>query len=429
VDDEGNGFVDDVNGWDFSSDDNDVTPAPGFNHGTHVAGIAAARTNNGVGVAGTAGAATLMPVRFFGSGGWSSTVVARSFRYAVDNGAKILSSSYNIDNFTGDAVYAAVVQYVYDRGALYVNSAGNMNTPNPARQAIDQVLLVLNTAPGDTKSANSNYGWGMDVAAPGTTIYSTIPDEGYQSMSGTSMAAPNAAGAAALIWSAHPDWTRDQVAAQLVGSADNIDAANPSLAGLLGGGRINSYAALTQAIAPPRIRSVDGLPADGAVITSLGSSFSVDVANVLDPASVTNQSFELRGHGADDVFGTSDDVLVPLSLETAVAYGTNRLRFTIGGPVLAGSYRFTILADLRDPFGQRLDGNADGVGGDALRRTFHVTLLPIFNGVTADNRVDLGKPPSAGRQLAPARIFGSLFASEPDARADFARISTDDVVI
>ena len=262
VDDDGNGYIDDFNGWDFSSGDNDPNPVgtPPDSHGTHVAGIVAAATNNATGVAGTAGGATIMPVRFYGSGAWTSTVIFDSYTYATDNGADIITTSYNINGWVGDPTFTAGVQYAYDQGVLHFNSAGNGNELNPARQAFQQLVLVASTTSSDARSSFSNYGYGVDVAAPGSSIFSTLPNDTYGTKSGTSMAAPNAAGVAALIWSANPSWTRDQVAAQLMATADNIDALNPGYEGLLGSGRVNSYRAVTETLAPPLIEDILGLP-------------------------------------------------------------------------------------------------------------------------------------------------------------------------
>lgn len=378
IDDDNNGFIDDRNGWDFSDGDNDPNPGGSAAHGTHVAGIAGARTNNANGVAGTAGGATIMPIRFIGgANAWTSTLIAASWRYAVDNGAKIISDSYNIDSFVGDSIFTAGLQYVYDHGVLHFNSAGNSSTLNPVRQAFDQTLLVVNTNSSDTKASTSNYGWGMDITAPGENIYSTIPGNNYAFNSGTSMASPNAAAAAALIWSVHPTWTRDQVAAQLIGTADNLDALNPSYAGLLGPGRANSYRGVTQTLAAPKIKSVLGLPAQGVTTTTVPTSFTLDVANVFNPATVNVGAFELRGDGADNLFGTSDDTTIPLVLHTNYMVGTNRLSFSLNGTATPDTYRFTALPTLADPFGQSLDGNGNGTGGDAFTRSF--TIIPMTN--------------------------------------------------
>jgi subtilisin family serine protease len=231
VDQGGNTFIDDLVGRDFWSNDNNSVPPSGDTHGTHVTGIAVSRTNNGVGVAGTAGRATVMPVRFYSGGGgntWTSTLVSSAYKYAADNGAKILSTSYNVDGFASDNIFAAALDYIYNAGVLHFNSAGNTSAANPARQKFDTSLYVVNTDAQDKKSSSSAWGWGVDLSAPGTNILSTYPNNTYQTISGTSMATPNAAAVAAMIWSLHPAWTREQVAAQLLGSADNIDALNPT---------------------------------------------------------------------------------------------------------------------------------------------------------------------------------------------------------
>jgi hypothetical protein len=236
-------------------------------------------------------------------------------------------------------------------------------------------LYVVATTPTDKKASYSNYGYGMDIAAPGDNILSTFPNDKYDTLTGTSMAAPNAAGVAALIWSLHPNWSRDQVAAQLLGTADNIDAQNPSYAGLLGAGRVNAYRALTEKVAPPRFKQVLGLPEDGGSTSESISEFQVDVANVFDPATVQNMNnWELRGAGPDGQFDTGDDVIVPLTLNTTYMVGTNRLDFTVDGAMPPDIYQFRAYAGgLADPFGQPLDGNNSGQGGANFVRTFTVT--------------------------------------------------------
>ena len=253
IDDDGNGYVDDVNGWDFITGNNNPNPNSGSNdHGTHVAGIAAGRTNNGVGIAGTAGNATILPIQFYDlSLGWNAAEINEAFTYGADNGARIVTTSYNINGWVGDPVFTAGLQYSYDQGVLHFNSAGNGSELNPARQAFEQTLLVVSTESNDAKSSFSNYGTGVDISAPGGSIRSTVLNDAYGVKSGTSMASPNAAGVAALIWSANPTWTREQVAAQLLATADNIDAQNPSFAGLLGAGRANSFRGSPRRLGPP----------------------------------------------------------------------------------------------------------------------------------------------------------------------------------
>ena len=396
IDQGGNGFADDIVGRDVWSNDNStLPPTSSDSHGTHVTGIAAARTGNGIGVAGVAGRVTIMPIRFYGGSGWTSTHVLNAYKYASDNGANIISTSYNVDGFANDNTFKAALNYLYDHGVLHFNSAGNNSELNPVRQNFDQSLYVISTGASDQKSSFSNWGWGSDISAPGENILSTYPNNSYASISGTSMATPNAAGVAALIWSAHPTWTREQVAAQLIGSADNIDAQNPSSAGLLGGGRVNSNKALNTTIAPPRLKTLAGLPAEGGSTLTPPGAFTLDVANVFDPASITLSSFTMRGDGLDDVFGTADDTTIPMTLNfggqhaSTFMVGTNRLNFAVSGAMPADTYRFTMLPTATDPFGQALDGNGDGTGGDAFTRTFTIALLtdPYHVNLAADEVV------------------------------------------
>lgn len=390
IDDDGNGYIDDRNGWDFTNStttgtgDNNPNPAvTSDNHGTHVIGTIGARTNNGLGIAGTAGRATIVPLRFYGTGTWTSTVIWNTYKYAADNGIKVLSTSYNVDGFANDNLFAQALNYLYDNGVLHFNSAGNNSQLNPARQKFDQSLYVAATTSTDAKASFSNYGTGIDISAPGNEIFATSTSSGYVSMSGTSMATPNAAAVAALIWSAHPTWTRDQVAAQLLGLADNIDTINPTFANLLGTGRVNSYRSLSQTLAAPKFRGVLGLPAEGGNSVTSPTQVRVQFFNVLDAATANNMAnWTLIGAGNDDAFGTADDVSVPLSLTgNSLTYkvGTNEFLFNIGGTLTSGLWRFSA-SNLTDPFGTALDGNGDGTGGDAFRRTFSISGVTVaFN--------------------------------------------------
>ncbi|HEY6564364.1 MAG TPA: S8 family serine peptidase, partial [Pirellulaceae bacterium] len=329
VDDEGNGRIDDVNGWDFISNDNNPNHNGSDSHGTHVSGIAAARTNNATGVAGTAGGSTILPIKFYNGatpGSWTSTVIFNSYKYGTDNGAKIISTSYNVDSWVGDATVTAGYNYMHSNGVLHFNSAGNNSQLNPPRQAFEQTLLVASTTNTDAKSSFSNYGTGVDISAPGSDIRSTLPGNTYGLNSGTSMATPNAAGVAALIWSANPTWTRDQVAAQLISTADNIDVQNPTLVGLLGGGRVNSFKGVTQTLAAPRITSLTGIPSGVVPLSTMLTNFKVRYNQVMDATSVTTlANYDLRGAGPDNSFGTMDDVVYPLTIPNSYFVGTNEL--------------------------------------------------------------------------------------------------------
>ena len=255
IDDDGNGYVDDVNGWDFVGQDNELG-ADTSTHGTHVAGIIAAKANNGLGGAGIAPNVKVMPLRWYGDEApWTSATIAETYRYAVDHGAKIINTSYNVDGFVDDQVYLETVRYVTEKGAIIFNSAGNSGQKNPARQKIEELVLVCSVKSGsekdaDKKSSFSNYGKGIDICAPGDPIYAPIQGRfnnasRYGTLSGTSMASPVAAAVAALIWSHNPNFSAEEVKQRLFESADDIEGRNWFwYKGLLGAGRVNAFKAL-----------------------------------------------------------------------------------------------------------------------------------------------------------------------------------------
>ena len=392
IDNDGNGYIDDVNGWDFVTDNNDPNPNNTTNdHGTHVAGIAAAKTDNGTGVAGTAGDATIMPLQFFISGQpWTAENILEAFTYGVDNGAQIITTSYNINGWVGDPLVTAGFDYMYDSGVLHFNSAGNGAELNPARQAFHQSFLVVNTDVNDEKSSSSNYGTGVDISAPGSSILSTELNDTYGLKSGTSMSAPNAAGVAALLWAANPTWTREQVAAQLLATCDNIDAQNPGLEGLLGSGRVNAGNALTTTLSPPTLTSVTGLPEEGGLVLGELGRVAMRFDQILDPASVNGgTAFRLDYAGADGTFGTGDDSQVALEVEDYLI-GANEIAWTPVAPIpAAGTYRFTADATvLANPFGAPLDGNGDGAGGDSFVRNFEACATLVLLEDNAESGVD-----------------------------------------
>ncbi len=217
IDDDGNGYRDDVRGWDFAN--NDADPFDDNAHGTHVAGIIGAVGNNSVGIAGVAWNVQLMPLKFLtanGSGATSNAVSA--INYAVANGAKILNNSWGGGGFNSalnDAVSRARAA-----GVIFVAAAGNeannndVNPSYPANINYDNVISVAATDSSDRLASFSNFGaTSVDIAAPGVGILSTTPNNTYSSFSGTSMATPFVAGAAALVWSANPTLTYSQSSA------------------------------------------------------------------------------------------------------------------------------------------------------------------------------------------------------------------------
>ncbi len=246
LDDDGNGFVDDVHGWDFADNDND--PADDHSHGTHVAGIAAARINNAVGIAGMAGGAAIMPLDVFRGGIGAYADLIQAIVYAADNGAHVINMSLGAPSYSRGE--EAAVEYAWARDVVVVAAAGN-NASNalfyPAAHA--HVIGVAATTAADARASFSNYGPFVAVSAPGVSIYSTLPGAHYGYLSGTSMASPHVAGLAALIRSLNPTLRNDEVRALIESTADDLGA--PGRDDYYGFGRINAARALAAAPTPP----------------------------------------------------------------------------------------------------------------------------------------------------------------------------------
>jgi subtilisin family serine protease len=239
IDDDHNGFVDDVHGWDFANDDND--PYDDNGHGTHVSGTIGAIGNNGTGVAGVNWQVTLVPIKFLSYDGYGTTADAvAAVDYAASLHVDVVNASWGGGPYSQalfDAIDAAT-----RGGLLFVAAAGNdgMNTDNspnyPSGYDIPGIVSVAASDANDQLAYFSNYGAkSVDLAAPGVSILSSVPG-GYAVLSGTSMATPHVAGAAALIKGVAPTLTVDGLKARLIGAVDPI----PALAGLVAsGGRLN----------------------------------------------------------------------------------------------------------------------------------------------------------------------------------------------
>ncbi|MEG5037048.1 S8 family peptidase [Microcoleus sp. AT3-D2] len=216
IDDDRNGFIDDIRGWDFLFNDNYPMDLDPDGHGTHIAGLIAAERND-FGITGVAYNAKIMPVRVlpvFGDAEWDN--VAAGIRYAADNGANVinlsLGSEFSPPNLVNDAI-----EYANNKGSVVVMSAGNLglSQPNyPARNADRRGIAVGSIDINGRMAGTSNRAGSTPldyVAAPGVDIYSTTPYNNYGIISGTSMATPHVAGVAALVLSANPTLTPAQV--------------------------------------------------------------------------------------------------------------------------------------------------------------------------------------------------------------------------
>ncbi|MCB0401197.1 MAG: S8 family serine peptidase [Flavobacteriales bacterium] len=250
VDDDGNGYVDDINGYDVGDNDNNPNPpSTSFDHGTHVAGTTGAQSNNATGVASIGYGISIMAVKStknsFGSNSVSNGY--DGIYYAALNNADIINCSWggSVNSPTGQNV----VNWASSQGSIIVAAAGNDGTDNDSSphypSNYSATVAVASSTTGDVKSSFSNYGANsVDITAPGSNIASTVPNNTYAFMSGTSMATPMVSGLLGLMKSLNPSMPNSALLNCLYSTAVNIDGINPTYAGKLGAGRIDAFAAM-----------------------------------------------------------------------------------------------------------------------------------------------------------------------------------------
>ena len=239
-DDDGDGYIDDVRGWDFVNNDND--PMDDYGHGTHVSGTIAGAGNNGLGVAGVNWRLKLMPLKWIdATGNGTSANAIKAINYAAAKKVRITSNSWG-----GFAKSKAMQDAIKNSGALFVAAAGNSGSSAltyPGAYSLDMtnVLTVAATDHDDLLADFSNFGSWVHLAAPGVDVYSTFPGADYATMSGTSMATPHVAGAAALVLAYNPTLTNLDLKNRLLQTVD----ARANLSGkVTTGGRLNVQKAL-----------------------------------------------------------------------------------------------------------------------------------------------------------------------------------------
>ncbi|TFH22669.1 MAG: hypothetical protein E4H03_07910, partial [Myxococcales bacterium] len=329
VDDDGNGYVDDTWGWDTYDDDDD--PTDEFGHGTHVAGTVAAAGNNTTGVVGVAYDATLMTIKAFSAGGSAEfTHTATAILYATDNGADVINASWGASvpsSLVSDAVEAAAAA-----GVVFVAAAGNsatdVSTFHPASHP--RAISVSAFDSTDALAFFSNFGVGIDVAAPGggdelpTTAFepyrsilslkSAITSESmapdalvinglYLRQAGTSMAAPHVAGTAALLLAANPALTAEQVRQALRASSDDVAA--PGFDVESGYGRINAGRALLVPV-PPEVKI------DAPTLNAVIGVNSIEIGGTVAGGALTSYAIE---YGAGDEPDSWTEIAPPATSE------------------------------------------------------------------------------------------------------------------
>jgi subtilisin family serine protease len=286
VDDDNNGFVDDIRGWDFYNDDNN--PMDDNSHGTHVAGIAGAKTNNNLGIAGIAWNAKLMPVKVLqssGRGSWSD--IAQGAAYAAENGSTVLNMS--LGGYSESLTLKTALENAYHYSVIIAAAGNDRFCIHPEEGCLGRpmypacygwVLGVQASNKFGSRVGWSNYdpsgpiefwnssGYNYEVLAPGSEIYSTIPGNRYRYLSGTSMATPVTSGAVALLKSYHPNISNEQIFSRIIMAS--------------GGGVLDIEEAMNLTLVPDVrllsfeiIDTLDGCDNDGK--TDAGETFEMSI--------------------------------------------------------------------------------------------------------------------------------------------------------
>lgn len=253
IDDDGNGYIDDVNGYDVADLDNNAVPTnTAMDHGTHCAGIAGACTNNSLGIASIGWNIKIIPVKCAYNGASTTTINTgyEGIIYAAKAKARIISCSWGGSG--GSTIEQTVIDYAWSKGCIVVASAGNAGNSTPNYPgAYNKVYCVASVNSSDIKSGFSNYGSWVDISAPGENIFSTIPSVStgtYGNKSGTSMSTPLVAGLAALMLSKCSYLSSTDVLNCISSTAVNIYTLGGNSAyaagSLLGAGRIDAFQAM-----------------------------------------------------------------------------------------------------------------------------------------------------------------------------------------
>src|SRR5215217_3345055 len=337
------GEVDDLNGWDYRRDDNSVYDNTNDAHGTHVAGTIGARGNNSRGVTGVNWQTEIAACKFMGaSGGYTSDAIS-CLNYVVSElGAKVSNNSWGGGGYSS-GLYNAI-KAAGDKGHLFVAAAGNdgINTDSsphyPSSYDLPNIISVASTTSSDARSSFSNYGLtSVDLGAPGSSIYSTVPDNTYKSYSGTSMATPHVTGTVALILAKNPSLTPTDLSTArtvknlILDNVDQIDSLSRSgSTPVLTGGRLNTCKTVAKAA---------GVPESDLTTACPRGDSSPPPPPPPDPEPTTEgvKSFTLINADTDQDIGTfSNGAVVDFS-----DIGTNNLNVRANTePATVGSVRF-----------------------------------------------------------------------------------------
>ena len=375
LDNDGNGKIDDVIGWDFvENNNNPYQNYPGNEHGTHVAGCTGAVGDNNIGVTGTAMNVSLMVCKGAPSNNQSSGIQYgyQQIQYSAQSGAHLINCSWG---GPGSGTYAnSVVNYATALGSLVVAAAGNSNIEHSAAYQdypadADNAFCVTSTDQNDIKAYFSDFGAPIDISAPGVNIRSTWGNNSYYSTQGTSMSSPIVAGVAALVKSLHPELSPLDLKDRIMMTADYIDDLNPNYVGMLGSGRVNAF----------RATMYDKIPLISIYNHTL-HEFVGDGDGVPNPGEQVNVIFSLFN---EIYWLTATGVTATLTTEASgvdILIGTVNFPNVDGGSIVFNSnepFRFTTdatLSDLTIPFTLTINANNDYPFPYEISYDYNITL-------------------------------------------------------
>ena len=382
-DDDYNGKVDDLMGWDFYSNDNNPMQDWSNNyHGTHVAGCASAEGDNGIGTVGPAFNARLLNCKG-ASNNSDSNGISNGYQqitYAADMEADIINASWGGQAYNLN--YAnTYINYATNYGSLVVAAAGNGDQLHSAAY-IDapadcpNAFNVAATTTSDTKADFSDYGEPIDISAPGVGIFApVIAGNAWGSAQGTSMASPIVAGIAGLVKAIHPELTPATLRQRIENTADYIDDLNPGYEGLLGTGRINAYTAALYDMVP-KITIVD----------QELTEFDGDNDGIPNPGETVNLQVKLTNYqdlSTGISWATSDNTIITLRCDypgVVIEDSTATLGDIVAGTFVwndQAPFKFSTTSDITTApieFTLYIEANQDGEIPYHKEIPFHVTL-------------------------------------------------------
>lgn len=331
IDNDGDGYTDNYMGWDLGMNDFDPTWESNP-HGVHVCGIAGASSDNGLGGAGVGFNCKILPVKISDSNG-NLIAAYEGIKYAADHGCQIINCSWGANS--GGQYGQDIIDYAtINKNCLVVAAAGNNGNELlffPA--AYEGVLAVANTNSSDVLTYGSDYGYFVDVCAPGDNITSTWPGNNYSGLTGTSMSSPCVAGAAGIVKNQFPMYNGLQIAERLKVTADNIYSLNSTYLNKLGTGRINLYRALTDPNEPSIVFSerIDSDHKNNLFLSGDTLFITGKFTNYLSPTSALTATLNsLSG------YAVAIDNVTNLGVINTLSYTTNNadpFRFKLSGSI------------------------------------------------------------------------------------------------